>query len=442
MNFAPINFGQLCDIKTMHKIKTCLIVSLLFLFSASAGWSNSWQVIGKMPHPVFGGEAIVIDSLIYIFGGWSDSLDQPTNLIQSYNPRTSEWHRVGEMQENRYGFVLDQLDDSSVIACGGVWANTLNISSIEKWNFRSQAVDPGEILQFDPNFSRVWFTGHVFEERLYLFGGIGSPAIADPQILPFIVYYDFDFFNTGVVEDSIYQANFLPYHHSSVLKENKIFIFGGVYNGISNRVITFDLQSHEIEFIGSLNGVRAGSQAVSWKDQIYLIGGYQEIFEGTLGSTEIFDIDMRQSDFGPALNYQRKELMAGVFEDAIYVFGGKNSHNESVPWIERLDLLTSLESVEPQQISEFRLLDNYPNPFNGSTIIPFELSEPMDVQIDVFTISGAKIKTVVHQRYQAGKHTIRWDGTDTQQIPVASGVYIYQLQAGQYRSSKKMILIR
>jgi N-acetylneuraminic acid mutarotase len=442
MNFASIYFGQICDMKAMQKFKSWAIAALILVSIAFTGWSNTWKVVGEMPHPVFGGEAIVIDSLIYIFGGWSDSLDQPTNLIQSYNPRTNEWQMVGEMQENRYGFILDQLDDSSVIACGGVWANTFNVFSIEKWDFRYQVTTPGEILNFNPNFNRVWFTGHIFEEKLYLFGGIASPVIVDTLMLPFIVFYDFNSFNLGIVEDSIYQDNFLPYHHSSVRRENKIFIFGGVYNGISNRVLTFDLESHEIEFIGSLKKVRAGSQAVSWKDQIYLIGGYQEIFEGTLGSIEIFDIDKRQSDLGPALNYQRKELMAGVFEDAIYVFGGKNSHNENVRWIERLDLITSLEFAGSQQISDFRLLDNYPNPFNGSTIIPFDLSEPMDVQIDIFTISGAKIKTVALQRYQAGRHTIRWDGTDKHHIPVASGIYIYQLQAGQYTSSKKMILIR
>ena len=86
---------------------------------------------------------------------------------------------------------------------------------------------------------------------------------------------------------------------------------------------------------------------------------------------------------------------------------------------------------------KFSLNQNYPNPFNPTTTIEFTLPISGNVQLDVYNITGQKVKTLVNQKIQAGKHAIEFDARN-----LASGVYFYQIQAGSFRDVKKMIVIK
>jgi probable HAF family extracellular repeat protein len=88
------------------------------------------------------------------------------------------------------------------------------------------------------------------------------------------------------------------------------------------------------------------------------------------------------------------------------------------------------------------LEQNYPNPFNSETEIRFQLPVPIHVTIIIYNTLGEKIRNLALGKYEAGHYTIRWDGKDNFGNPVASGVYLYQLQAGDFLQVKKMILAR
>jgi len=85
---------------------------------------------------------------------------------------------------------------------------------------------------------------------------------------------------------------------------------------------------------------------------------------------------------------------------------------------------------------------NYPNPFNPSTNIRFTLPEAKKVKIDIYSITGQKIKTLVNNTMNAGYHKITWDATDNNGAKVSSGVYIYQLKCGNEVFTKKMIFTK
>jgi hypothetical protein len=85
----------------------------------------------------------------------------------------------------------------------------------------------------------------------------------------------------------------------------------------------------------------------------------------------------------------------------------------------------------------FALMQNYPNPFNPSTTIKFNLTTPSIVKLIVYNILGQKVATVVDERLGAGTHAVLFDASR-----FSSGVYIYRLEAGDFRSQKKMLLIR
>ncbi len=98
----------------------------------------------------------------------------------------------------------------------------------------------------------------------------------------------------------------------------------------------------------------------------------------------------------------------------------------------------------PQQAvpRQFQLLQNVPNPFNPETEIAYRLPVASAVSLVVYDLLGRNIRTLVHQQQPAGRYRVRWDGRDASGRPVASGVYLYQLRAGDYSETRKMLLLR
>jgi len=91
-------------------------------------------------------------------------------------------------------------------------------------------------------------------------------------------------------------------------------------------------------------------------------------------------------------------------------------------------------------LDEFALHNNYPNPFNPSTTISFNLPRPGNVRLAVFNVLGQEVKELTNGFYPAGKHEVTWDGTNSSGVKAASGIYFYALQAGGTRMIKKMVL--
>ncbi|HXV14780.1 MAG TPA: T9SS type A sorting domain-containing protein, partial [Candidatus Krumholzibacteria bacterium] len=86
---------------------------------------------------------------------------------------------------------------------------------------------------------------------------------------------------------------------------------------------------------------------------------------------------------------------------------------------------------------------NYPNPFNPQTTIAFSLKARGRVRIDVFDVSGARVRTLLDETRATGVHTdVRWDGTNALDQPVASGVYFYRIEAGDFSQTRKMVLLK
>jgi hypothetical protein len=90
----------------------------------------------------------------------------------------------------------------------------------------------------------------------------------------------------------------------------------------------------------------------------------------------------------------------------------------------------------------FELFQNYPNPFNSETKIKFYLPKDSEVKIKIYDILGREIVTLLKERRKMGYYTIVWNSKNKFGKDVASGVYIYHIQAGKYSTTKKMTLLR
>ncbi|MDD4223277.1 MAG: T9SS type A sorting domain-containing protein [Candidatus Cloacimonetes bacterium] len=88
------------------------------------------------------------------------------------------------------------------------------------------------------------------------------------------------------------------------------------------------------------------------------------------------------------------------------------------------------------------LAQNWPNPFNPSTSISFELLTAGPARLDVYDLRGRLVTTLLDKELGTGTHSLDWDGTDANGAPVASGVYLYRLSSGGSSVSRKMVLIK
>jgi Secretion system C-terminal sorting domain len=96
------------------------------------------------------------------------------------------------------------------------------------------------------------------------------------------------------------------------------------------------------------------------------------------------------------------------------------------------------DTVEVTVAAQYALYQNYPNPFNPTTIIKFDIPQASRVSLIIYNILGAKVATLVNnESLSAGLHSATFDGRS-----LASGTYIYRLQAGNYVQIKKMLLLK
>ncbi|MCP4684986.1 MAG: PKD domain-containing protein, partial [bacterium] len=91
---------------------------------------------------------------------------------------------------------------------------------------------------------------------------------------------------------------------------------------------------------------------------------------------------------------------------------------------------------------DFSLEQNYPNPFNPSTEITYSLPAPSQVRLVVINMLGQEVVTLVEGQQSAGWHSTTWDGRSAGGKAVASGLYFYHLQAGEFSESRKMMLLK
>ncbi|MBN1479297.1 T9SS type A sorting domain-containing protein [candidate division KSB1 bacterium] len=88
-------------------------------------------------------------------------------------------------------------------------------------------------------------------------------------------------------------------------------------------------------------------------------------------------------------------------------------------------------------VQSFELAQNYPNPFNPSTTIQFSIPRSADVTIEIFDLLGNRVQQLVQQRYEPGIYSVNVDAKD-----LPAGVYFYSMTAGDFKSMRRMTLVK
>jgi hypothetical protein len=114
-------------------------------------------------------------------------------------------------------------------------------------------------------------------------------------------------------------------------------------------------------------------------------------------------------------------------------------------YVDDLQIMAQSTAVEKKDETipfRFELGQNYPNPFNPSTVISFQLPVASEVSLMIFSLTGEFVRQVASGKFASGKHNIVWDATDDRGVRVASGTYFYQLTAGDFQSTRRMIFVK
>ena len=94
------------------------------------------------------------------------------------------------------------------------------------------------------------------------------------------------------------------------------------------------------------------------------------------------------------------------------------------------------------QFVEFTLSQNYPNPFNPVTTLRYEVPRKSYINITIFDILGNVVSDLVSSNQTACYKSIQWNATNDRNEPVSAGLYLYTIQAGEFRKTKEMVLLR
>ncbi len=218
-------------------------------------------------------------------------------------------------------------------------------------------------------------------------------------------------------------------------------IFNTIDAGVPHSLVTaltpvLNVKTFTLKWAGTDDA--DGSRIQSFKVFVSENGGPFELYEDTASDTSL----VFSGDWGSTYRfYTIATDFAGNVEPI------KNKADASITLDPRATTVASSEGVLPEK---YALFQNYPNPFNPSTTFRFDLPSATHVKLSIYNILGQKIKTLLNRNMIAGFHSIQWNGTNDASEEVASGMYLYRLEAivqnasstNRFIQTKKLLLLK
>ena len=231
--------------------------------------------------------------------------------------------------------------------------------------------------------------------------------------------------NSSGTDEEATQLTFLEYGFTSIPTNDSYLdrIVGinnygcDVWDYCDNDLLSYNLQSGQISVIGQIAGF-AYAVYHTWS------ADYSKLAVGTIwpyvfiGEISIFNFTTGENSLICRDIYDGNKLFWVGGEDNVSL-----SESTSLP-------------------NKFVLHQNYPNPFNPKTTLEYELPFNAFIKITIYDMLGNEVKNLVSTNQSPGFKSIQWNSTNNQGEPVSAGVYLYSIEAGNFRQTKKMILLK
>jgi len=204
--------------------------------------------------------------------------------------------------------------------------------------------------------------------------------------------------------DSLKHTNFLPYVNRTIL--NQTAIKDSIFSyQIPDSTFIDDDGNNTLRYTATLSN---GNPLPAWLSLNFVTG----IFSGRPDTAALYTIEVTATD------------TAGASASCIFKITVTNPP-------------TGIGEEKDQLTKGFVLNQNFPNPFNPTTVISYQFSVNSDVKLSVFDILGREVATLVNEKKPAGSYAVQWNA-----VNMPSGIYFYKLQAGKYTEVKKLVLLK
>jgi hypothetical protein len=210
---------------------------------------------------------------------------------------------------------------------------------------------------------------------------------------------------------------------------------GALFASTGNRVLIFD--SNNLQATEPLATLNDFDQYGSYVCGIHVAGGrlYLSLYDYGIVVYNIQDLTNPQ--FVGCFNTPGTAIKSAANGDILYL-----ADNDNFGIYDCSQAVLDVPQSPTASVAEFALLSNYPNPFNSSTQIRFEVGKETRVSIGVYDLLGRSVTTLADHDFAAGAHVVPWNGTDSNGQAVASGRYFVMAKAGDAIRSLPIVLLK
>jgi N-acetylneuraminic acid mutarotase len=419
-----------------------VIAGLLGNTSISLAQGDTWTFKTPMPTGRSFTSGAGVDGKIYVIGGFS-SLYSLTTANEMYDHTTDQWTMMEDMPQGRCAHATC-VYHGKIYVFGGLSPSPYGSSNKNVYEYDPQTNIWTE--KADMPYANAGCGIAVVEDTIYLIGG--SLSASSPPNSTVMAY--------NPVAESWTQKADMPKARcglSACVVDGKIYAIGGTTENwqvvFYKQVEVYDPSTDTWTRKSDMPTGRWNFGTCVVDGKIYAIGGWSGTGEVICPTNEVYDPIMDKWATKSPMQQKRHGAVVCSIGDKIYAIGGSypNPQNPSVPVI-----LSSVEEYdpasEPTNVEEgyeatavptgYALSQNYPNPFNPTTSIDFDLSKTSKVTLKIFNILGEEVATLVSDMLTAGSYSYEW----SRPAGIASGVYLFRLEAGEFVETKKMILMR
>ena len=335
---------------------------------------------------------------------------------------------------------------------GSSWNVTFTLSSVSaRWDENYELTEDYEVLSdnITSPFENSSFFDHILDpsERNPVFAiGLYKISAIESGVEKAYFYMDWRTSNWSSSLDVQFKydfstKNFRDYYSNEVID----YSYQTLWDLTNNSLVTSGLEDYWQNCLVAIPSTDNHPMLV-WGPYPYNIGIYEYRIYRNYGGWELLaTVDDDEFTYvDETLSLTQPGGQAGT--DVYYYVKGVYTENPPNP-IETSASNTAIVNVPGDDIDKksvsnnknenfkYNLTQNFPNPFNPSTIISYSLPVSGQVTLKVFDILGSEVAELVNEQKEAGKHTIKFDASK-----LTSGIYFYQIKAGDYSETRKLIL--
>jgi len=401
----------------------------------------------SIPDPLYGHTLVFVnDPNILLFGG-DQSSRAIINEFWIYNKDNSEWEkeeldnpppRCGHAAVKNNGKMIIPFGQGTSGLLSDIWQYDPLTNTWEELPSGGASTPP----------ARKYHSATSIGDDIYICGGLDSDGLG---LADFWSYHPTTGIWTPKPEHPGSCAGHGGFHH-----DGSIYVFGGYepeYSSYRNDMWCYSPTTNTWDYVnagGTLPGERAYFAATQDPAGSFFVFGGQDNSE-TIALSDNYKFDISTLTWTQLADGPARSKAAAVYCDdtSIYLFGGLNELGDATNDLWKYDPSNDTwEEIfvgvdDPELIVSLGFsLSAYPNPFNPSTTISFNLPEEGNVKLEIFNLKGQKVKTLVNDKFDAGSHKVVWNGKDENNKPVSSGIFFYKMNSGKFISTKKMILMK